>query len=284
MKSNKAIIISIAAILILTAIIIGVLFIMNKSYDDNESVWGQKISDLGDHPAVGSLVDSFDENDNIKLSKLNAYNFVEFYFNNRARVVELAVSSQLFSLSSFNEVFPVQHIEILDETHICVIYKLQRDEKDYTYAYTFFERKIGKTEENVDYESWWKTGEIYFVNKLISSKAFDSVKVGDSAFDVNKIDNGVSFDADYDLRVDEFTSYRLLSDGIIIIDFKKDSTSENTGTHFISDSESGLKNFKVEKITFYPYDGETVPVFSLPPLEDVELLAFSYPELVKSGR
>lgn len=280
MKAKKVIIISIAAIFILAAIIIGVLFIMNKSYDNNESVWGQRISDLGDHPAVGSLIDNFDENYNVKLSKLNVYDFNEFYLKNNTRVVGLATSSQLFSLSGFNEVFTIQHIEIIDETHICVIYKLQKDEKDYTYAYTFFERKIGETKENVEYEIWWKTEEIYFIDKVISSKDFNSVKVGDSAFDVNKIDNGVSFDANYDLRVKEFTSFRLLSDGILIIEFEKDEipiSNEETGKNII------LKHYTVSKITFYPYDGDTVPTM-LAASGELSLVAFSSPDLVTAGR
>ena len=129
--------------------------------------------------------------------------------------------------------------------------------------YVIFERTIAcfTKEDGVDktgtYERWSKTGELYFVTQSLSSANFDNVKIGDSASSVCAIDSAVSFDADY-AGIDaaqmkyNFTSYRILSDGIMIIKFEGPMYQENSEKPLLS-------AYTVSEKAFYPYNSDEVP-------------------------
>lgn len=286
-KIKNAIIISAIALALLAVIAVGVFHMIEKNaYNKNKNWWREKIeSDLltvNEYPPVGTMMNLLDEEHNVKLSKLTSYSFSYFQScNHSGRFPQPSASSTLHTLPVFNDAFPVEHIEKIDSSHICVIYKLEMSKNEYTYAYVIFE-SFHNVVENTLYEYWDYTGETYFVNTPLSSKSFKSIKVGDTAEDVYKIDKGVLYDYTYpSSSTKKFLSYRLLKDGIMIITFEQDTSSKLQSS--LPDREK-LKCFKVSEIAFYPYDGETVPTMPTVESGNQPLAAFSRRDLVTAGR
>lgn len=100
-----------------------------------------------------------------------------------------------------------------------------------------------------------KNGELYFVSQTLSSSDFETIHAGDSASAVYATDAAVSFDADYALADEshyQFTAYRMLTDGIMVMKFEAPIPPEAQGRPALSD-------YTVSEKTFYPYQSESVP-------------------------
>lgn len=291
MKTKKAIIISAIALLVIAAVIIGIIYIMNEiTYRKNKDWWSEKISSkLSGNPPVGTLMELLDEDEdhNVKLSKLTTYDFWWFrVLNNTGRIPLTAKGSFSYFIDAYNSFFPIEHIEKVDSSHVCVIYKFEPIKNDIIYAYLIFEG-YEETTNGISHELWGYTGETYFVDALLSSTDLKSLKVGDNAYDIYKIDKSISLDALYGSNYDPneepelgFTSYRLLKDGIMVIEFERDEiplSNEET------DKNLFLKHYTVSEMTFYPYNGDTIPTMPAASGEQ-SLVAFSSPNLVTAGR
>lgn len=259
MKAKKIIIIlSIILVILITVIGVGVSAMISRS-------WSEFLSENRDMKA-GSLMKNFDKQYNLDVSELTAYDYNKFIFHIVARNtdVEVLSSSRAIYIQQFNAIMPIERINKIDDDHIFVVYNLNRDDQN-ALVYVVFERIIQEfteqddaeaagVEEVGEYELWEKTGEFYFVTKELSSADFENVQVGDSAETVNAIDAAVSFDAEYvftykDSIFVNFISYRVLTDGVMIIEFEA-APDEGTGTAPL------LSDYTVKSKTFYPYGSE----------------------------
>ena len=132
---------------------------------------------------------------------------------------------------------------------------LETDGGSASYVYIIF-RKDGKgSAESLN--NWYWIGEFYFVSKPLSSFDFASVEVGDSASKVAEIDPSLPMDArnlpfsvfsgTLEKDSDYFTSYKLLKDGVLILDFKAPKRD--------GESSADFEGFTLIRKTFYSYYG-----------------------------
>lgn len=109
-------------------------------------------------------------------------------------------------------------------------------------------------------DNLWLNGfEYYFISDIMEQADFSSVKVGDRADLIYQIDPAIK--GDFENRVlhphfistgKEFRSYRLLKDGMLVIDF---ALSGNADV-----KERTLSDFVVKKIEFYDYNTAKEPI------------------------
>lgn len=268
MKIKKGLIISVAAIL-LTAIIGTGAYAMKSDKTEKEAPkksWSEKLNEIPDAwIKKNSLMKAFDQTYNKSEEELTSYDFSSFYlkYGGTRHFVTDWSSSDVKWLQEFNKVYPIELIKEIDQDHICVVYKFSSDEVENILTYVVFERqtKFLTKKDNVEsagfYEKWEKTGEFYFLTNKLSSSDFDNIQIGDSVLSVCSIDPAVSADYYYycysmDASNIYVNSYRLLSDGIMVIEFK---APRNTESEYIPE----LSKYTVSSKTFYPYNSDDFP-------------------------
>lgn len=234
--------------------------------------WSQILGDETDYKS-GYLIESSKGAINTPKEELASINAADFLIKNEMMLGrfknEFYASSGFISLGDLHKNFPVEHIIVLDESHVCAVYKQDLkahtfiDEERCAYIYVVLER----SELESGREQWYNTVEYYYVGeKLLSSKDFANVKIGDSAEKVSAIDHSVLYDRVPDnvggAFTDKFTSYRLLTDGIMVIKFDGE-----TGEHSFD-----LSGFTVSNVSFYPYGSTDAPE---------ELTLINFPDIIK---
>lgn len=259
MKINKVILVTAICIALCLILGMGVSAVVLKT-------WNEKLSeDKQAWHEADSLMQDFQNQFSADIDELMPYDYENFMFYHGPRNCIINASSQLNTLQQFNEVFPVQLVKAIDQDNICVIYKLEKEDCGTTLAYVLFKRHVEyfTKDDGVDvsgnYEMWKKTGELYFVSEEMTQNDFSTVNVGDSILSVIDIDGSVVFDANlhsveilqHPLYVGK-TSYRLLSDGVMVIKFEAPVDPE---TNLVPE----LSSFVVAEKTFYPYDGDSSP-------------------------
>ncbi len=153
-------------------------------------------------------------------------------------------------LSYSDHRYGVEHIQLLDNDHLCVISKLQENGK-FIYVSTLFERWEYNVNDSV-YEDWLtiKNSYCYFGNVLDSS-AFSSVQPGDSLDRLIEIDSAIEMFkkahfieqwGDYRIEAPDFNY--LLTDGVMHVELDRTADPDNP---------------TVKTITFYAYGAEDVP-------------------------
>lgn len=268
MRIKKVLIISVAAILLTAIIGTGVYaMILDKTeWNGTQKSWSEKFSEIPDYwLKKGAFINEFEQQYNKSEDELTSYDFSSFYLNygGTRHFVTDSTSSDLKWLQAFNKVYPIELIKKIDNDHVCVVYKLSSDKVENILTYVVFERqtKFLTPKDDVEragfYECWKKTGEFYFLTNKLSSSDFDNLQVGDSVLSVCNIDPAVSSDYYYycyfldDTNI-YFNSYRLLSDGIMVIQFK---APRNTESEYIPE----LSKYTVSSKTFYPYNSDNFP-------------------------
>ena len=191
------------------------------------------------------------------IDELSVYDYEKFYRSGISvrHTVMKESSSALISLYNYNKVFPVELVKPIDADRIFVVYKLERDDMLQTLVYMVFKRtNYDFTDSsNIDNENylklWETTGEFYFVANKNSISAYSDIDIGTSALEVEKIDSSVSFDCKY-IKLPTtsvcFTSYRILTDGILLIEFEAPIDNE-------TNEIPSFTEFIVKTKTFYPY-------------------------------
>ena len=244
-------------ILVLTGLSIGGIANAYKS-------WSSRLAE-DDSPwqLNGALMNSFEQQYNLAKSELSVRDYERFYWDVGGRFMQLNLNSEAPTLWAFNQRHPVELVKKIDDEHICVVYKLARDDLREVFAYVVFEKWTSTFDdcEEMDpadeYELWHKTGEFYFITEELTSDDFSGLCIGDSAAIVNEIDQSVSFETVYSRGFVEtktwcFESYRLLKDGILIIAFEAPHAEGTVGY-------PPLDEFKITSIVFYPFGDDTMP-------------------------
>ena len=216
--------------------------------------WSEKIEEMRGEQKAGSLIKSFGKQYNVDEAELTAYDFAKFHRRHLHRIhANLALSSQLHSLRNYNRSFPIESMILLDQDTLCVIYKLALEDGEQTIAYVVFKRAV--YEKNDDLCEWWhKNGELYFISEQLQYTDYQSIDVGDSMVSAIEIDPAIEFDMHYvtfplSLDYKKVTAYRVLTDGILILEFKDDGCTSSTDP----------SAFTVTQKTFYPYSGTESP-------------------------
>ena len=224
--------------------------------------WSEKLS--GHYPWLenGSLMNDFEQQYNLSKSELSVYDYMYFDASLGGRYIKTSGSIELHTLQAFNDSYPIELIKRIDNEHICVVYNVERNDLQEVFVYVVFEKKTTyfTEEDGVEqagtYEIWEKNGEFYYLTKELAYDDFADIGIGDSAVKVNDIDCAVSFETRYMKLIPGnkryFTSYRLLKDGIMEIEFEAPITEVTT-------DYTSLDDFKITSIVFYPFGDDTMP-------------------------
>lgn len=203
--------------------------------------------------------------------------------------------SMVMDLPKLTDRWPVERLEMLDEDHICVTYAFSDENTDIGrfYLYGIFTRSVhGMTPDGTaEYEDWsMKYNERYYCSKSLSYQDYQGIQAGDPLEAVAQIDPTVYIeqqentseyyrfdtgsvikwtppDQDTIIRgtpkegspgelVRSFRSYRLLTDGVLVISFRADCIRYN------AEGENDFGDFQVVQTTFYPYGSEEAPAYA----------------------
>ncbi len=253
---SKRLLVSIIAIVVVVILVTTSLgiYTTQRNYKLTDNVWAR----------IGT-VKKVARNTDTSVDDLTVYNYEDFIMSLRYRYdINPNMSSETYFLQHYNKSFPIEKMKLIDENTLAVVYKLSDNDGEQALLSLIFEREIEyfSKGDGVDasgkYECWTKTGEFYFVTEQLSFDDLKNVKIGDSFDEVKKLDAAVSFDRSYMLyKLDTkpkamFTSYRMLSDGIAVIEFE--------GTFDENHSPDDISGFSVSSIDFYSYD-EDMPEY-----------------------
>ena len=154
-----------------------------------------------------------------------------------------------------NYKYRIQHITLLDENHVCVIYKILRDNQE-KYMYRVFEKEVlpGNFDKYGGYEQeYWHTSfEAYYVTKSLKYSDFSSFKVGDTLEKLTTIEPACWIDDvwSYGVENDEGAAYwsyaLLLEDGVLHITLRCENFQE------VKTREDIKSLFLATDIQFYP--------------------------------
>lgn len=207
-------------------------------------------SDPASTESPQSEMKSVDEYD-ADIDELTEYDFKRFFGKYEVRRgVTSDMKSWVCLLNGFNDEFPIERIKKIDSDHIVVVYKLKNEEGSTALTYILFGKMFYDGDEPGKEYDWVRTGEFYHVIKKLSSADFENVMIGDSAKSVNEIDPAVAFDCEGS-TFDKVETIRVLTDGIMLIEFEKPEIPTSVDVSF--------SEYKVSSKSFYPYSDSNFP-------------------------
>ena len=189
-----------------------------------------------------------------ELDDLTAYDLNSFkmLFQRRNRAYHFwgsGISSLQFWLDGYHRQLPIEHVKWINDDKICVVYKLKDENENEFYAYVIFVREVEnytKSENSMEldgeYETWRVSGEAYFVSEFLSYEDYKDVKVGDTVSKICEFDPAVVFEE----KICEEKIYRLLKDGVLIIETSQDNSI-------------AFQEREIVSIRFYTFDGDECP-------------------------
>ena len=200
--------------------------------------------------------DDLCEKYNVSLENLSKYDYEDFCFYTNPRNVQISAATKLYTLKSFNEVFPVERMEKIDSEHIAVVYKMTDEAGKEFKLYTLFARETRASEKGEEFELWRTINEYYYCNDILSVRDYADVCEGDSADKIFALDETVVYDnsenESYFANSDEksvfFKTYRPLKEGIMVI--RCDAPAEN------GQKPTELSKYTITEIDFYEYGTE----------------------------
>ena len=159
------------------------------------------------------------------------------------------------TMSEYYKEYRIQHITLLDENHVCVIYKILCDNQE-KYMYRVFEKKVHPGDpdkyNNCEQEYWYTTFENYYLTKTLKHSDFSDFKVGDSLETLNAIEPACWIDDvwSYGMEDDEGALYisfpLLLEDGALHLTFRCENYKD------VAKQENIKSLFLATDIQFYP--------------------------------
>lgn len=176
---------------------------------------------------------------NTGLNELNAYDYSKFVFYGTPRKVVTRegnalsnISSKLLYIQDYDKIFPIQHVEVIDDDTLCVVYKLEENGET-EYRYVIFNRQDIKYEHNKETsELWICYGEQYCAKAGISLGDYSNLKKGEkvSVSDLAKF--AIHADNSPVTEIDEKTDtitredVCILKEGLLLIKFKGEINGE----------------------------------------------------------
>lgn len=175
------------------------------------------------------IVDSFYGKEQIKLDNLTEHDIDDVSFGFTLLTDKWQYySSRLPSLYVLNVRYPIERLEMIDENHICPVYKMRKtvgDTKKTYYLFVPFERSnslyFKEKDKIVSYEHWYQSTDYYFVSDVLSFDDYKNIKIGDPATRVTDIDDCFSVSFGAAGQFDYGVCHQVLSDGLLIFRFKQ---------------------------------------------------------------
>lgn len=223
------------------------------------------------------ISEAADEYVNIPMAELTAYSYDEYcrFVGPRHNSGHISIVAPIQMINTYHEHCPVESVYMLDDDRVCFVSKVAKANGEWAYAYTVF-----PCAENIEYVS----KEHYFITKALSHEDFSHIEVGDSLTEAYSVDPAVAFDirpyenissaSSHTHMYLDYYSVRLLTDGVLIIQFNCDVPGQLEG-----DPEALLpSSYKISDITFYEYGSTDVPedkyAFELTILQNVDHIEF----------
>ena len=194
------------------------------------------VTTTSDAPIEVTLPDGVKPAENKPLDQLTAYDYetVASYLHQ----VESQSDSTPPFLESYHQRFPIERMDVIDSTHVSVVYKLQKDSGEIVFAYIVFEQKEASVPE--EEPLWGDSLERYFVTHALSSADFSSVQLGDGYEKIAAIEPSLGC---YTVNDPErIVAALLLTDGILEVEFVR--TEDAT---------------QVKALQFYPFGAKNAP-------------------------
>ena len=170
------------------------------------------------------------------LDQLTAYDYetVTTYLHQ----VESQSDSTPPFLESYHQRFPIERMDVIDSTHVSVVYKLQKDSDEIVFAYIVFEQKEASVPE--EEPLWGDSLERYFVTHALSSADFSSIQTGDGYDKIVAIEPSLDCYTVNDPQ--QIVAALLLTDGVLEVEFVR--TEDDT---------------QVKALQFYPFGAKNAP-------------------------
>ena len=285
----KITLLCICIVAVLAAATVGAWAIAKRTWKDSfAEMESSKLSWASHIP--GTLLAQLELTENTAFESMTAYDYEFFSRWSLQHGRNGFASSANPFLMGYHSKYPIERIEALDDSHVCVVYKLEDDQKNIVYAYVVFEslieendishRKPASTSSNsagkvttapstenkpeiIVEETWMYLGEFYYVSASLSYSDFASVKIGDSYEKFAAIDPAVQYDYNdpwnsdiYDDNSAGFVSYRLLKDGLLIVEFEDESPTYTEQNVY---QPSAANEHTVKSMEFYPFGAKNAP-------------------------
>lgn len=279
-------------ILIALSILLSCLSISSCQSKPSWSTYFEALSDS--QSGSLDLVEKAKDIENVPLDKLTVYPYASDetkgtmwenkFFPGKGRYwYDPSTVGGEYNIDEYNQCYPIEYINVLDDHLILVVSKLQREDGGQVYAYSLMNLK--EVEDTTDSTSrkdkiWVSSREYYFLSKPLAKADYDHIQIGDNFSKVCEIDPAAAWDlqlcyfkldvsSDYHKR-SVFYSMRLLTDGVMVISMKTNVNWLDT-----SKPESKLpSSYDVIDIEFYPY-GSTPPKVPTESIEGVEFVKYT---------
>ncbi len=269
---------------VLTAATIGVVSLTKRTWETSFDKMEEEKHGWGSYTA-GTLLSYLELTENTDFDLMTVYDYETV--SKRLDLDKLRWNSTKPFLEQYRVDFPIERIEAIDDTHVCIVYKLEDDQKNVVYSYVVFESIVvdetesenqhattspeettsGVTEEaepeTCITETWMITEEFYYVSGTFSYSDYASVQIGDSYEKFSAIDPAVKCDYERNNSIGYifsdgscgFRSLRLLKDGLLVVEFEDPdlTLSEQDGWDL-----SAAEQHSVKSMQFYPWGTEKV--------------------------
>ncbi len=210
-KTKKGILI-ISLIMALCLILCYIIYYFNAPKKWSDFFGNEKLKSLG-------VIQNIDHIKNCNINDLSVYNIDDFHdmiYENPYYKSIPERSSETSSLVLINKKTPIEFIKKIDDFHIIIARKAIWCDKIILIYNVMEKYMLPEIEKN---EYWGRTGELYIVSYEKSSYDFKDINVGDNLDKVLSIDYSVQFEMELCMRnLGKLRSYRVLSDGIMIIE------------------------------------------------------------------
>lgn len=273
MKKHRFIIITMCAILIIVAVICVYLIANNSqrlsALGNSANSLSSALDDKGAmNMPIGGLKALIEKHGSTEPDALTARDNAIFKLSYQSRThhydEELkklfyysSGPSSIFDIARLNAQHPIECIELLGDDDAYVVYKIQNADSQQYYTCMFLKRKIiFDTEVMGLSEVWEPTPQLYTISKHVRSSDFENIVPGSTIDDVAKADPAARYDILESSDDMSYTSYRLLTDGVMVI--KYDISCD--GDHIVSSKE------------FFAFD-DTDATKELMPYVDISLLS-----------
>ena len=232
----------------------------NGFWDNEERCWWVK---------DGFLIEYLEHTDKYKTDKADLTVSKSFgnisggFFTRLGANYSLATSSvwTICTLYSADHNCPIERIDVIDDAHVCVTYRVETHEGSKCYIYAIFKKQT-EIRENVTYESW-ASWEHHKVGKTLSFKQLEDINI-ENFFDLLSLDKDIAYTSGNQINNDDGTitlvRYFTLEDGVAEYEFA------------FSENWTSYSDAKVTSKTFYPYNSAEVP-------EEIAILN-AHPELI----
>lgn len=283
-KFLKITILCICIVFVLSAATIGIVSLTKRDWKTSFNMMEEEKHSWGTYIA-GTLLSYLELTENTDFDLMTVYDYETV--SKRLDLDKLRWNSVQPYLEQYRVDFPIERIEAIDDTHVCIVYKLEDDQQNIVYSYVVFEGIVVDGSESPNQpattspdettnvvieetepeacitETWMITEEFYYVSGTYSYSDYASIQVGDSYEKFAAIDPAVK--CDYERKHPDgayysdgscgFRSLRLIKDGLLVVEFEDPNL---TLSELNAGALSAAEEHRVKSMQLYPWGTEKV--------------------------